>query len=150
MTAPSMPAFANPQWDEIASLLRRVRTIAVVGLSENPARPSHGVAAGLQRFGYRIVPVTPTASRILGERCVPDLDHLADSLAPGETVDLIDVFRRPEHVQDIVADCIRLKLPALWLQDGVVDPIAAQRARDAGILTIMDRCTFRDRARLGH
>ena len=87
---------------------------------------------------------------MLGERSVPDLDHLADVLGPGERVDLVDVFRRPEHVAGIVADCIRLRLPALWLQDGVVDAAAAQRASDAGILTLMDRCIARDCAALRH
>jgi predicted CoA-binding protein len=140
--------FRNPEWPAIEQLLRSARTIAVVGLSADPSRPSHGVAAALQRRGYRIIPVTPTASEVLGERCVPDLDHLGEVLGPGEHVDLVNVFRRPEHVAGIVADCIRLRLPALWLQDGVVDTAAAQRASDAGILTIMDRCIHRDGAAL--
>lgn len=141
--------FHNPDAETIATLLRQARIVAVVGLSADPSRPSHGVARGLQRFGYRIIPVTPTAETILGEPAVPDLDHLDHVLAPGERVDLVDVFRRPEHVAGIVDDCIRLGLPALWLQDGVVDETAAARARDAGIVTIMDRCLWRDRAALG-
>jgi predicted CoA-binding protein len=141
--------FQNPSRAEIDTLLRRIRTIAVVGLSANPARPSFGVARALQRFGYRIIPVTPAATAVLGERAVPDLDHLSEVLEPGETVDLIDVFRQPEHVSAIVDDCIRLQLPALWLQDGVIDEAAAQRAQAAGIFTVMDRCTYRDRAALG-
>jgi predicted CoA-binding protein len=141
--------FHNPDAETIATLLQRARIIAVVGLSADPSRPSHGVARGLQRFGYRIIPVTPSADSVLGERAVPDLDHLGDVLAAGEQVDLVDVFRRPEHVAAIVDDCIRLGLPALWLQDGVVDARAAARARDAGILTVMDRCLWRDRAALG-
>ncbi len=145
MTAPSQPSFVNPPAAEIAALLQRVRVIAVVGLSANAARPSHGVARALQYFGYRVIPVTPSASTILGERCVASLDQLAGVLAPGESVDLVDVFRRPEHVAGIVDDCIRLRLPAVWLQDGVVDAAAAQRARDAGIFTVMDRCIYRDR-----
>jgi hypothetical protein len=145
-----MPRFENPGSDEIRGLLQRARTIVVVGLSANPLRPSHGVASALQRFGYRIVPVNPTAATILGERCLPSLDRVADALAPGERIDVVDVFRRPEHVAAIVDDCIRLRVPALWLQDGVVDEQAAQRARAAGILTVMDRCIYRDRAALGH
>jgi hypothetical protein len=141
--------FSNPPPDAIAALLRRVRTIAIVGLSADASRPSHGVARSLQRFGYRIIPVTPGAEEILGERCVPSLDRLGEVLAPGEHVDLVDVFRRPEHVAAIVDDCIRLGLPALWLQDGVVDAAAASRARAAGLFTVMDRCVFRDRAALG-
>lgn len=141
--------FHNPDAETIATLLQRARIIAIVGLSADPSRPSHGVARGLQRFGYRLIPVTPAAEVVLGERAVPDLDHLGDVLAAGEQVDLVDVFRRPEHVAGIVDDCIRLGLPALWLQDGVVDARAAARARDAGILTVMDRCLWRDRAALG-
>jgi uncharacterized protein len=140
--------FQNPSPAEIESLLRGARTIAVVGLSADASRPSHGVAAAMQRFGYRVIPVTPTAPQVLGERSVPDLDHLGDVLAPGERVDIVDVFRRPEHVAAIVDDCIRLGLPALWLQDGVVDAAAAARARAAGIRVVMDRCIFRDRAAL--
>jgi predicted CoA-binding protein len=141
--------FRNPPDDEIAALLHRTRTIAIVGLSADRGRPSHGVARSLQQFGYRIIPVTPSATEILGERCVPSLDRLGDVLAPDETVDLVDVFRRPEHVAAIVEDCVRLKLPALWLQDGVIDEAAARRARNAGIVTVMDRCIFRDRAAMG-
>lgn len=140
--------FTNPPTAKITELLRRARTIAVVGLSANPARPSHDVAQSLQGFGYRIIPVTPAGGSILGEPSVPDLDHLQQALGPGERVDIVDVFRRPEHVAAIVADCIRLGLPALWLQDGVIDNEAAARAQRAGIFTVMDRCLFRDRASL--
>lgn len=140
--------FKNPPPEKITELLRSARTIAIVGLSANPSRPSYGVAQRLQGFGYRIVPVTPTADSILGEKAVPDLDHLADVLKPGERVDVVDVFRRPEHVAGIVDDCIRLRIPALWLQDGVIDAAAAEKAVRAGIFTVMDRCLFRDRAAL--
>lgn len=141
-------SFRNPSPAEIESLLRGARTIAVVGLSADASRPSHGVSAAMQRFGYRVIPVNPNANQVLGERAVPDLDHLAAVLAHGERVDIVDVFRRPEHVAAIVDDCIRLKLPALWLQDGVVDADAALRAQAAGIRVVMDRCIFRDRAAL--
>jgi len=141
--------FRNPDHTQIEQLLRTARTIAVVGLSADPTRPSHGVARSLQRFGYRIIPVTPTADIVLGERAVPDLDHVRDALRPGETVDVVEVFRRPEYVARIVDDCIRLKFPALWLQDGVIDEAAATRAQLAGIFTVMDRCMYRDRAALG-
>jgi len=140
--------FVNPSADEIAALLRAAHTIAVVGLSVDRTRPSHGVARALQRFGYRIIPVTPSAEIILGEPAVPSLDRLAEVLGRGERVDIVDVFRRPEHVAGIVADCIRLKLPALWLQEGVVDQAAAERAVQAGIFTVMDRCLFKVRAAL--
>ena len=139
--------FVNPPADDIAQLLRAAHTIAVVGLSADPTRPSHGVARALQRFGYRIIPVTPSAQAILGEPAVPSLDQLPQVLG-GERVDIVDVFRRPEHVAGIVSDCIRLQLPALWLQEGVVDQAAAERAVQAGIFTVMDRCLFKVRAEL--
>lgn len=138
--------FHNPDAETITALLRRARTIAVVGLSSDPSRPSHGVTRSMQRLGYRIIPVTPGSAEVLDERSVPDLAHLADVLGTGVKPDIVDVFRRPEHVSAIVDECIRLGLPALWLQDGVIDEAAAERARAAGTLTIMDRCIWRDRA----
>jgi predicted CoA-binding protein len=139
-------SFRNPDAATIENLLRQARTIAVLGLSANPARPSFGVSRSLQRFGYRVIPVNPAANEILGEHCQPTLDAAVSSLQHGERIDIVDVFRRPEHVAAVVEDCIRLKLPALWLQDGVIDPEAAARAQAAGILTVMDRCIYRDRA----
>lgn len=135
--------FENPANPEIEALLRRTRTIAVLGLSETEGKPSHDVARKLQKFGYRIVPVNPTATRILGERAWPDLES---ALAGAGPVDIVDVFRRPEHVAAIVDEAIRLKVPALWLQEGVVDEAAAKAARGAGIFTVMDRCIFKARA----
>ena len=140
--------FTNPPDARIAQLLRSARTIAVVGLSADATRPSHGVAGALQRFGYRIIPVTPSAESVLGEPAVPSLEQLPEVLGADEPVDIVDVFRRPEHVAAIVEQCIRLKLPALWLQEGVVDQAAAERAVHAGIFTVMDRCLFKDRAAL--
>jgi uncharacterized protein len=141
-------SFSNPEPDAIRNLLRQARTIAVVGLSDNPQRPSFGVARAMQSHGYRIIPVTPTAQEILGEPCVAELSMLPAALKSGERIDIVDVFRRPEHVAAIVDVCIRLKIPALWLQDGVVDEAAALRAQQAGIVTIMDRCIWRDFAAL--
>jgi len=137
--------FDNPAKPEIDALLRRARTIAILGLSDGEGKPSYHVARNLQKFGYRIVPVNPTASQILGERSWPDLESALSNAGP---VDVVDVFRRPEHVAAIVDDCIRLKVPALWLQEGVIDEAAAQKARDAGIFTVMNRCMFRDRSML--
>jgi predicted CoA-binding protein len=137
--------FENPAQQDIDALLRRARTIAILGLSETAGKPSHNVARGLQKFGYRIVPVNPGATEILGERVWPDLES---ALAGAGPVDIVDVFRRPEHVSAIVDDCIRLAVPALWLQEGVIDAVAAQRARDAGIFTVMDRCIYKVRAAL--
>ena|SRR5215469_4366889 len=134
-------AFKNPSGEEIGRLLADAKTIAVVGLSPQPDRPSHGVAAAMRSFGYRIVPVRPAVDEVLGERAYPDLDHL-----PGP-VDIVDVFRAPEHVDAIVDQCIAHKLPALWLQEGVVNEAAAERARDAGIMVVMDRCIYKDYVR---
>ena len=138
--------FENPTKTEIDAFLRRIRNVAILGLSETPGRPSHNVARALQKFGYRIVPVNPAAQEILGERAWPDLES---ALAGAGPIDVVDVFRRPEHVAAIVAEAIRLKVPALWLQDGVIDEAAAEMARAAGIFTVMNRCMFRDRSSLG-
>ena len=140
--------FVNPAADETARLLHAARIIAVVGLSADRTRPSHGVARALQRFGYRIIPVNPMVESVLGEPAVATLAQLAEVLGADEQVDIVDVFRRPEHVPGIVADCIRLQIPALWLQEGVVDNAAAERAVQAGIFTVMDRCLFKARAAL--
>lgn len=131
-------AFANPSLDDIRALLERIHTIAVIGLSPKANRPSHRVAASMQRFGYRIVPVRPAVDEVLGERAYADLRDVPDA------IDLVDVFRAPEHVDEIVDACIELRVPALWLQDGVVNEPAALRAREAGILVVMDRCIYRD------
>ena len=130
--------FQNPPDSEIKHLIQTMKTIAVVGLSPKPERPSHGVARGMQRFGYRIIPVNPGHAELLGEKSYPDLLRLP------RPVDLVDVFRSPEHVDEVVDQCIARKLPALWLQEGVVNEKAAQRARDAGMFVVMDRCLFKD------
>jgi predicted CoA-binding protein len=137
--------FDNPTKPEIAAFLQRIRTIAILGLSETPGKPSHNVAQGLQKFGYRVVPVNPAAKEILGERAWPDLES---ALAGAGPIDVVDVFRRPQHVAAIVDDCIRLKVPALWLQEGVVDETAAAKARAAGLFVVMDRCMFKERSAL--
>lgn len=130
--------FENPDSAAIKALLEHIEVIAVVGASPNPARPSHRVAAALQGWGYRIVPVRPGVERVLGERAYPDLVQV-----PGN-IDLVDVFRAPDQVDPIVDVCIARGVPALWLQDGVINAAAASRARDAGILVVMNRCIYRD------
>jgi predicted CoA-binding protein len=135
--------FENPPKTEIDALLKRIRTIAILGVSERPGKPSHNVASALQKFGYRVVPVNPTATEILGEKAWPDLESAIKGAGP---IDVVDVFRRPEHVAAIVEDAIRLKVPVLWLQEGVVDEAAAMKARAAGIFTVMDRCMFKARS----
>ena len=134
--------FSNPSTEEIRQLLREVRTIAIIGLSPNESRPSFGVARGLQRKGYRIIPVRPLVDKVLGEKAYPDLESLPD------LPDIVDVFRAPAHVPAIVDSCIRLGIKRLWLQDGVVHEEAAQKAQAAGIMVVMNRCMWRDCARL--
>ena len=134
--------FTNPTPDEICGTLRNIRTIAVVGLSAKPDRPSFRVAQALQARGYRIVPVTPQGKEILGEPAYPDLESIPFK------VDMVDVFRAPEHVPAIVDSCIALGMTRLWLQDGVIHEEAAQRAQDAGIWLVMDRCIWRDLSQL--
>lgn len=133
-----MSEFENPDLETIRALLERVHTVAVVGLSPKEKRPSYKVASRLQRFGYRIVPVRPAVTEILGEQAYATLDEVP------MPIDIVDVFRAPEYVEPLVDACIRLGVGALWLQDGVVNPAAAARARDAGITVVMDRCMLRD------
>jgi predicted CoA-binding protein len=132
----------NPCTEEICRLLREVHSIAVVGLSPNASRPSFGVAKALQSFGYRIIPVRPLVEEVLGEKAYPDLESLP------ELPDIVDVFRASEHVPAIVDSCIKLGIKRIWLQDGVIHEEAAQRARQAGITVVMDRCMFRDYTQL--
>jgi len=142
-------AFTNLSTERIQSLLREAHTIAVVGLSDNPQRPSYEVATALAQHGYRIVPVNPALTAWKDIRAVPDLDHLSDVLAPGEHVDIVDVFRQPQYADAIVDACIRLKLPTVWLQLGVINAAAAQRALEAGITVVMDKCMKVERMRMG-
>lgn len=137
-----MPQFKNPSTDHIRELLREIRTIAVVGLSPRPNRPSHQVAQAMQGFGYRIIPVRPAVDSVLGERAYPDLYALP------EPVDLVNVFRNPNQIAPIIDACIELKLPRLWLQDGVINEAEALRAQAAGIQVVMNRCIYRDYVRL--
>lgn len=134
--------FTNPGPDEICRLLHSIHTIAVVGLSDNPSRPSFRVARAMQSYGYRIVPVRPLVREVLGETAYPDLESLPFK------VDMVDVFRAAEYVPTIVASCIELGIPRIWLQEGVIHEEAAQRARTAGITVVMDRCIWRDCANL--
>jgi len=134
--------FINPEPDEICRILRSIRTIAVVGLSTNTSRPSFRVARAMQKIGYRIIPVRQTTQEVLGEKAYPDLGSLPFK------VDMVDVFRAAEHVPAIVESCITLGIPRLWLQEGIIHEEAAQRARDAGITVVMNRCMWRDRSQL--
>jgi uncharacterized protein len=127
---------------QISELLLSVRTIAVVGLSGKRYRPSYGVAEYLQRAGYRIIPVNPEETEVLGEKSYPDLDSVP------EPVDLVDIFRRSEFVPEIVEAAIRKGAKAVWMQEGVIHPEAARRAEEAGLIVVMDRCMLKDHRRL--
>ncbi|HUC29136.1 MAG TPA: CoA-binding protein [Candidatus Acidoferrum sp.] len=132
-----------PQSDPIADLLRRAKTIAVVGLSRNPMRPSHGVSAYMQSHGYHIIPVNPHIEECLGEKAYASL------LDVPEKIDIVDVFRRPEFVEEVVDQAIQLKVPAVWMQEDVVHEKAAEKARKAGIFVVMDHCILKEhRARM--
>ena len=134
--------------DPIYELLARAKTIAVVGLSESPLRPSHGVSAYMQAAGYRILPVNPRIAEALGEKSYPSLLEIPPDVA--EKIDLVDIFRRPQYVDEIVEQAIQLKIPAIWLQEGVINERAAEKARKAGIFVVMDRCILKEhRARFG-
>ncbi|HTR22222.1 MAG TPA: CoA-binding protein [Gemmatimonadales bacterium] len=128
----------------LRALLNASRTIAVVGCSPNPARPSHGVARYLQHRGYQVIPVNPFHATILGERCYPSLAVAAQD----HTIDIVNVFRRSEHAGTVVDEAIALRPRLVWLQEGVTDPGAAARAEAAGIPFVMDRCLAVDHKQL--
>ena len=129
---------SQPQSDLIADLLRRSRTIAVVGLSCNPFRPSHGVSAYIQSHGYRIIPVNPNITECLGEKAYGSL------LDVSEKIDIVDIFRRPEFVEEVVDQAIQLNVPAVWMQEDVIHEKAAEKARKAGIFVVMNRCILKE------
>jgi len=126
------------QPDPIADLLQRAKTIAVVGLSSNPLRPSHGVTAYMQSHGYRIIPVNPRIEESLGEKAYATLSDVP------EKIDIVNIFRRSEFVEAIVDEAIRLKVPAIWMQEDVIHEKAAEKARQAGIFVVMDRCILKE------
>lgn len=134
--------FINPEDDVLRALFDHVQTIAVVGLSRQPARPSYLVSQAMQRYGFRIVPVRPLVGSVLGEKAYPSLAEIPFR------VDLVDVFRAAEHVPAIVEQCVALHLPAIWIQEGIVHEVAAKHAREAGMTVVMDRCLLKDYVRL--
>jgi len=134
--------FANPPDAAIRACLERVKTIAVVGLSPRPDRPSHRIARRLQAWGYRVIPVRPAVREVLGEKAYA---RLAD--VPHK-IDLADVFRAAQEIGPIVEQCIALGIPAIWIQQGIVSDAAAARAREAGLFVVMDRCIAVDYRRL--
>jgi predicted CoA-binding protein len=131
-----------PQTDPISELFKRAKTIAVVGLSVDPLRPSHGVTAYMQSQGYRIIPVNPQIDSCLGEKAYASLLEIPKSDA--EKIDIVNIFRRPEFVEEIVGQAIRLKVPAIWMQEDVIHEAAAEKARREGIFVVMDRCILKE------
>ena len=128
---------------QIAEILRVCRTIAVAGLSAKRYRPSYGVAEYMQRAGYRIIPVNPHETEILGEKCYPDVESVP------EPIDIVDIFRRSEYVPEIVEAAIRKGAKVVWMQEGVIHEEAARRAQEASLEVVMDRCILKDHRRLG-
>jgi uncharacterized protein len=136
-------AFQNPSPGEIKALLQRAKTVAVVGLSPDPDRPSYSVAMYLQANGYRIVPVRPGGGEILGEKVYERLSEVPFA------VDVVDHFRKSSLVGAHIDDAVLLRVPAIWLQEGVIDEDSAQRARDAGLTVVMDRCMLKEHRKAG-
>lgn len=130
--------FENPSAEERCALLKRVKSIAVVGLSPNPDRPSYGVSRAMQGFGYTIIPVHPAAHEVLGAKAYPKLSDVPVA------IDLVNVFRRAEHIDEVVDECLRLGLKNLWIQEDIVNESAAQRALQRGMTVVMNRCIYRD------
>ncbi|HVG30997.1 MAG TPA: CoA-binding protein [Pyrinomonadaceae bacterium] len=126
----------------IRRILDECKTIAVVGLSSNPMRPSNNVSDFMQRNGYRIIPVNPNEREVLGERAYPTLSDVP------EKIDLVDIFRRSAEAGAVVDEAIRVGAKAVWLQEGVVDAAAARRAHEAGLLVVMDRCILKEHLRM--
>jgi uncharacterized protein len=129
---------SRPETDPIRDLLQRSKTIAVVGLSDSPMRPSYGVSAYMQAHGYNIIPVNPLINESLREKAYPSLREV-----PGK-IDIVNIFRRPEYVEEIVDLAIELKVPAVWMQEGVINQKAAEKAEKAGIFVAMDLCILKE------
>jgi uncharacterized protein len=135
---------SRSQTDPIRDLLERSKTIAVVGLSDSPLRPSYGVSAYMQAHGYRIIPINPGIQSALGEKSYPSLFEVP------ERIDIVNIFRRPEFVEEVVDQAIQLKVPAIWMQEGVINQKAAEKAQKAEITVLMDLCILKEhKARLG-
>jgi predicted CoA-binding protein len=125
-----------------AKILNEYRTVAMVGLSPDPSRPSHGVASYLARHGYTVIPVNPFAEEILGKRSYPELSCIP------EVVEVVDIFRRSEEVMPVVDEAIKIGAKAVWMQEGVINEEAASKAREAGLLVVMDKCMYKEYRRL--
>lgn len=131
--------------DQVLEMLKKAKTIAVVGLTDDTSRPSYGVSEYMQSRGYRIVPINPQVSEVLGQKAYPSLTDAARE----EEIDIVDVFRRPDAVPGIVDEVLALGLPALWLQETVVHEDAAEKARKGGVVVVMDKCILKEHRRFG-
>jgi predicted CoA-binding protein len=129
--------------ETIKEIFTECKVIAVVGLSSSPMRPSNGVAAFMKKKGYRVIPVNPNESEVLGEKAVAHLSSIE------EKVDLVNIFRRSDEVGKVVDEAIEIGAKAVWLQEGVIDKAAVKRAFDAGLLVVMDRCWLKDYMKYG-
>jgi uncharacterized protein len=127
---------------QLTELLRRAKTIAVVGLSGNRTRASYGVSRFLQRQGYRVIPVNPNETEVLGQRAYPSLRDVPDS------IDIVNIFRRSEKVPEVVEDALQKGTRCIWMQEGIVNNEAAQKAEAAGVPVVMNRCILKELARL--
>ena len=127
--------------DRITELLKTAKTIAVVGLTDSPMRPSYGVSHYMQSQGYRIIPVNPNITEWMGEKAYPSL------LDVPEKIDIVNIFRRSEAVPEVVEHAIQIKAPVIWMQEGVVHEKAAEKARQAGIFVVMDLCILKEHRR---
>lgn len=127
--------------DSITAILEQYKTLTVIGLSSKPARPSYGVAAYMKSHGYRIIPVNPNETSVLGEKAYASLEALP------EAAEVVVIFRRPEFVPEVVESAIRKGAKVIWMQEGVIHEEAAQRARDAGLVVIQDRCILKEHAK---
>ena len=127
--------------DFVAEILEKYKTLTIVGLSSKPMRPSHGVAQYMQEHGYRIIPVNPNESSVLGEKAYPSLD------AVSEPIEVVVIFRKPEHVPEVVEAAIRKGAKVIWMQEGVIHENAAVRARQAGLAVIQDHCILKEHAK---
>ncbi len=134
--------YSLPSDDELVALFQRVKSIAVVGLSPKPDRPSHRVAKHMQEFGFEIIPVRPVVNEVLGEKAYASLTDIPFA------VDLVDVFRAPKYVAEVTEQCINKKVSALWLQEGVIDMQSANYASSENIFTVMDKCLYKEYVRL--
>ena len=128
--------------DHIEKILTGSKTIAVVGISDKPERPSHRVAKYLQEQGYRIIPVNPKLDEVLGEKCYSSLEEIL------QKVDVVDIFRKPEDIQPIVDSAIKINARAVWMQEGITNDKAADMAKSAGLMVVMNRCMLKEHRKL--